>query len=77
MATLNDVLMTDNAPKPQVLNDYSDLLQTDHTDAFAFTDQEQLALNLYDQLKEIELQHSLLEAQNNRECHAKKKDLRA
>ncbi|KAL1610278.1 hypothetical protein SLS60_001944 [Paraconiothyrium brasiliense] len=43
-------------------NDYSDLLQTPHADAFTFSDTEQLALQLYDQLRELELEKSLLHA---------------
>ncbi|KAF2872060.1 centromere protein H (CENP-H)-domain-containing protein [Massariosphaeria phaeospora] len=43
--------------------DYSDLLQTNHSDAFAFSETEKRALELYDQLRELEMQRSLLEAQ--------------
>ncbi|KAF2657973.1 hypothetical protein K491DRAFT_676768 [Lophiostoma macrostomum CBS 122681] len=54
--------MTDGAPDP---SDYSDLLQTHHSDAFAFSALEQLALDLHDQLRELELQRSLLAAQTD------------
>lgn len=64
MATANDTMMMDSAPGPQNAHDYSDLLQTNHSDAFAFSDQEELVLKLYDQLRELELQQSLLQAQN-------------
>ncbi|KAF2712486.1 hypothetical protein K504DRAFT_499578 [Pleomassaria siparia CBS 279.74] len=55
--------MADAAPAPPSPNDYSDLLQTNNSDAFAFSDTEKLALDLYDQLRELELQRSLLQAQ--------------
>lgn len=45
--------------------DYSDLLKTSYSDAFAFSDQEQLVLDLYDQLHELELQESLLLIQDD------------
>lgn len=64
MAAVRDTFMGDDAPKSHDSNDYSDLLQTNHSDAFAFSHQEQSALELYDQLRELELQRSLLEAQN-------------
>ena len=54
--------MTDMA-RSQTASDYSDLLQTNHCDAYEFSDREQVALELYDQLRELELQQSLLEAQ--------------
>ncbi|KAF2799565.1 hypothetical protein K505DRAFT_370878 [Melanomma pulvis-pyrius CBS 109.77] len=59
----NDTVMADAAAAPQNPKDFSDLLQTNHSDAFAFSDTEKLALQLYDQLRELELQRSLLEAQ--------------
>ena len=63
MATSNDVPMADSATTKAIgANDYSDLLQTAHSDAFAFSDTEQLALQLYDQLRELELEKSLLQA---------------
>ncbi|KAL5388425.1 hypothetical protein DPSP01_002998 [Paraphaeosphaeria sporulosa] len=63
MATSDDVHMGDAATsKPINANDYTDLLQTPHTDAFAFSETEQFALQLYDQLRELELEKSLLEA---------------
>jgi len=65
MATKDDVDMADAAAQEQDPSDYTDLLQTNHTDAFAFSETEQLALTLYDQLRELELQQSLLEAQQS------------
>jgi hypothetical protein len=62
MATAQDVDMADSPPKPQDPNDYTDLLQTNHADAFAFSEAEKLALDLFDQLRELELQQSLLHA---------------
>ncbi|KAE8860456.1 hypothetical protein PTNB73_08066 [Pyrenophora teres f. teres] len=44
-------------------NGYAQLLQTNHSDAFAFSETEELALQLYDQLRELELQQSLIRAQ--------------
>jgi hypothetical protein len=64
MATMNDTTMTDAAPVSRSANDFSDLLQTPHSDAFAFAETEALALELYDQLRELEVQKSLVEAQN-------------
>ncbi|KAL1800473.1 hypothetical protein ACET3X_000815 [Alternaria dauci] len=57
--------MKDVASGTQDASDYADLLQTNHSDAFAFSEAEKLALQLYDQLKELELQHSLIEAQQS------------
>lgn len=65
MATRDDVDMTDVAAKSQEAHDAADLLQTTYSDAFAFSDGERLALQLYDQLQELELQQSLLEAQQS------------
>jgi hypothetical protein len=65
MATENDVAMIDATAKPQDTNDYADLLQTNHSDAFAFSEREKLALQLYDQLRELELEQSLLQAQQS------------
>jgi hypothetical protein len=62
MATTQDVDMADSPPQPRDPNDYTDLLQTNHADAFAFSEAEKLALELYDQLRELELQQSLLHA---------------
>jgi ABC-type siderophore export system fused ATPase/permease subunit len=62
MTTKGDVEMADATVKVQDPNDYADLLQTVHSDAFAFSETEKLALQLYDQLKELELQQSLLQA---------------
>lgn len=56
MATANDAQRTAEA------DDYSDLLQTPYSDAFAFSDAEQLALDLYDKLGELALEKSLLDA---------------
>lgn len=63
MATKHDVDMVDAATKACDPSDYADLLPTNHSDAFAFTETEQRALELYDQLRELELQQSLLQAQ--------------
>lgn len=68
MATRGDVDMVDvgaktQGAKTQDAHDDADLLQTTHSDAFALSDTEMLALQLYDQLKELELQQSLLQAQ--------------
>lgn len=63
MAAQGDVEMKDATARVQDANDYADLLQTNHSDAFAFSDTERLALQLHDQLKELELQQSLLQAQ--------------
>jgi hypothetical protein len=57
--------MVDSNAKVQDPNDHADLLQTNHSDAFAFSDTEKLALQLYDQLKEVELQQSLTRAQQS------------
>lgn len=71
MATRDDVDMTDvagqaqEAQKAQKAHDNADLLQTTYSDAFAFSESERLALQLYDQLKELELQQSLLQAQQS------------
>ncbi|KAI4633353.1 hypothetical protein J4E80_000718 [Alternaria sp. BMP 0032] len=65
MAAKGDVDMADATTKTQDPSDYADLLQTNHSDAFAFSDTEELALQLYDQLKELELQQSLLQAQQS------------
>ena len=65
MATRDDVDMTDVAAKAPEAHDQADLLQTTYSDAFAFSDDERLALQLYDQLKELELQQSLLQAQQS------------
>ncbi|EUC37099.1 hypothetical protein COCCADRAFT_1879 [Bipolaris zeicola 26-R-13] len=63
MATRGDVDMVDVGAKTQDAHDDADLLQTAHSDAFALSDTELLALQLYDQLKELELQQSLVQAQ--------------
>jgi hypothetical protein len=65
MATKGDVEMVDATAKLQDPNDHADLLQTNHSDAFAFSETEKLALQLYDQLKELELELSLLHAQQS------------
>lgn len=62
MANPGDTIMSDAAARLQPTGDISDLLQTNHSDAFAFSESENLALELYDQLRELELQHSLLKA---------------
>ncbi|KAF2133304.1 hypothetical protein P153DRAFT_307982 [Dothidotthia symphoricarpi CBS 119687] len=63
MATKQDVEMGDATADVQDPNDHADLLQTRYSDAFAFSDVEKRALELYDQLRELELQQSLLQAQ--------------
>ena len=63
MANKDDTVMLDAAVKSLDAGDVDDLLQTNHSDAFAFTEKEELALELYDQLQELELQQSLLQAQ--------------
>lgn len=63
MATKGDVDLADATAKAQDPSDYTDLLQTNHSDTCAFSNSEQLALQLYDQLHELELQQSLLHAQ--------------
>ncbi|KAF2852891.1 hypothetical protein T440DRAFT_516186 [Plenodomus tracheiphilus IPT5] len=57
--------MATTAANGQDANGYADLLQTHYTAAFAFSEAEQLALSLYDQLQELELQLSLLKAQQS------------
>ncbi|KAH9877526.1 hypothetical protein IAQ61_002893 [Plenodomus lingam] len=61
MANTDDVRVQDP-------NDATHLLPTDYSDAFAFSEAEQLALRLYDQLQELELQLSLLKAQQSRQA---------
>lgn len=56
--------MTNVTVTSKDIRNYSSLLETMHCDAFAFSEQEQLALELHDQLRELELQKSLLEAQS-------------
>ena len=63
MENKGDTVMVDAAVKSLDAGDVNDLLQTNHSDAFAFTETEKLALELYDQLQELELQQSLLQAQ--------------
>ena len=70
MASKGDVVMADATPRSQGADDVGDLLQTNHSDAFAFSHTEALALELYDQLQELELQRSLLEAQQSGGCYA-------
>ena len=65
MSTMNDITMGDAATNTQNPDGYSDLLQTPHSDAFAFSESEALALELYDQLRELELQRALIEAQDD------------
>ena len=65
MATKPDTEMADATDRVQGTQDYTDLLQTNHSDAFAFSESEKLALDLYDQLRELELQRSLLQAQQS------------
>lgn len=63
MADTADSVMPDANAKSLDLSDVGDLLQTYHSDALVFTETENLALELYDQLQELELQQSLLRAQ--------------
>ena len=65
MAAKGDVDMPDAPAQRQSPADYADMLQTTHSDAFTFSETEQLALDLYDQLRELELQQSLLQAQQS------------
>jgi hypothetical protein len=65
MTTRGDVDMVDATIKVKDSNDYADLLQTNHSDAFAFSQTEQLALELYDKLVELELEQSLIAAQQS------------
>ena len=65
MATKGDVEMVDATAAVKDPNDYAHLLQTNHSDAFAFSEPEKLALELCDQLRELELQQSLLQAQQS------------
>ncbi|KAH7380758.1 centromere protein H (CENP-H)-domain-containing protein [Pyrenochaeta sp. MPI-SDFR-AT-0127] len=65
MTTRGDVEMADATAEVQDPNDHMDLLQTNHSDAFAFSETEMLALELYDQLRELELEQSLLQAQRS------------
>ena len=65
MATRGDVDMADVGGKAPDAHDAADLLQTPFSDAFVLSEGEGLALQLYDQLKELELQQSLLEAQQS------------
>ncbi|CAI6340462.1 unnamed protein product [Periconia digitata] len=55
MAATGDVIMSEGAID-------SAILQTPHSDAFAFSDLEERVLELYDQLRELELQRSLIKA---------------
>jgi hypothetical protein len=68
MAMEQDVEMLDPTTRLQGPDDYAELLQTNHSDAFAFSESEKLALQLYDQLRELELQQSLLQAQESGTC---------
>ncbi|KAF2644988.1 hypothetical protein P280DRAFT_504460 [Massarina eburnea CBS 473.64] len=65
MSAMNDITMADTAAGAQKPGGTSGLLQTPHSDAFAFSDLERRALELYDQLRELELQKSLIEAQES------------
>ncbi|KAI8936909.1 hypothetical protein NX059_006141 [Plenodomus lindquistii] len=65
VTTMGDVDMANTDAKPHDPDDFTDLLQTNYSDAFAFSETEQLALSLYDQLQELELELSLLQAQQS------------
>ena len=62
VVTTDDVHMADRAAKPSLSDGFSDLLQTPYSDAFAFSEEEQRALDLYDKLRELELEKSLIDA---------------
>ena len=64
VVTTDDVHMADRAAKPSLSDGFSDLLQTPYSDAFAFSEEEQRALDLYDKLRELELEKSLIDAVN-------------
>jgi hypothetical protein len=64
MARSIDIAMADVSAAAQTLTE-SDFLNTPHSDAFAFSDLEKRVLDLYDQLRDLELQKSLLEAQES------------
>jgi hypothetical protein len=68
MTAEEDVEMVDATTRLHDPNDHTELLQTNHSDAFAFSESERLALQLYDELRELELQQSLLEAQQSGSC---------
>jgi hypothetical protein len=73
MANAGDVEMADATAEGRDPNTHDDLLQTHHSDTFAFSEAEKLALSLYDQLRELELQQSLLQAQQSgteTDCYA-------
>ncbi|UPX14663.1 uncharacterized protein EKO05_0005138 [Ascochyta rabiei] len=63
MVHKDDTAMVDAAGASLDTADMDHLLRTNHSDAFSFTASEKLALELYDQLQELELQQSLLQAQ--------------
>lgn len=48
---------------PAQRSEFADLIQANKNDAFAFTEQERLILELYDQEQELQLESSLFEAQ--------------
>ena len=48
---------------PAQRSEFADLIQANKNDAFAFTEQERLILELYDQEQELQLEGSLFEAQ--------------
>ena len=56
---------TENAATdvPTQWSEFADLIQANKNDAFAFTEQERLILELYDQEQELQLESSLFEAQ--------------
>ncbi|KAL6152463.1 hypothetical protein ACJBU6_09328 [Exserohilum turcicum] len=60
-----DVDMADAPVEARDADDHASVLQTNYSDAFAFSDSERLALQLYDQLYELELQQSLVGAQQS------------
>jgi len=48
---------------PTQRSEFADLIQANKNDVFAFTEQERLILELYDQEQELQLESSLFEAQ--------------
>ncbi|KAF2205977.1 hypothetical protein GQ43DRAFT_384722 [Delitschia confertaspora ATCC 74209] len=58
-----DTIMTDAPSKMESNSDVSPLIQTPHSDAFAFSDQEKRILALYDQIQDLELQQSFFQTQ--------------
>jgi hypothetical protein len=64
MENIHETMMVDVPVAPQKVDDHAELMQTLYSDAFAFSERERLALELHDQLRELELQLSLIEVNN-------------